>query len=354
VGLVSRRDEVYPHRTVAKPERPSELKRAAAEPPLRIEYGPYKGSIDDYLARNRTTGLLILKGDTILVERYQYDRTPAHRMASFSMAKTVVAMLVGIALADGTIRSLDDPAQKYVTELAGTPYGETPIRHLLTMSSGVRFSETYSGVDDMSTLARLSMADESAGGAATVMPFRTRERPPGRKFSYSSGDSQALGLVLRFATGKPLADYLSEKVWKPMGAESDASWMIDKGGFETGYAGINATLRDYGRLGMLLANDGVVDGRQIVPSSWVKAATTPSAKHFEPGEAGAGLFGYGYQTWLLGGNSRQFAFRGLRDQVIFVDPAAKLVLVQTSAGTVAGMSGDLLALWFGVSRALAK
>ena len=222
------------------------------------------------------------------------------------------------------------------------------------MSSGVRFSENYSGTDDVSTLARLAVLGESEGGAATVMPFRTRERAPGEKFSYASGDTQVLGLVLRAATGKPLADYLSEKIWKPMGAESDASWMIDKGGFETGWAGINAALRDYGRLGMLLAHDGMLDGRRIVPDGWVKAATTAPAKQFEPGHTGAGLFGYGYQTWLIGGNEHQFVLRGLRGQAIFVDPASKLVLVHTSAGTVSGMSGDLLALWFNVTKTLAK
>ena len=354
VGLVSRRDEVYPHRIVAKPAVARQLKRAAVEPDIRIRYGQYAGTVDDYLARNRTTGLLVLKDDTILAERYQYDRTPAHRMTSFSMAKTVVAMLVGIALAEGSIKSLDDPAERYVVELVGTPYGETPIRHLLTMSSGVRFSETYSGADDLSTLARLAMLGESEGGAATVMPFRTRERAPGQMFSYASGDTQVLGLVLRAATGKPLADYLSEKIWKPMGAESDASWMIDKGGFETGYAGINAALRDYGRLGMLLANDGVLDGRRILPAGWVQEATTASDKQFEPGQIGAGLFGYGDQTWLIGGKERQFVLRGLRGQAIFIDPALKLILVHTSAGVVGGASGDLLALWFSVTRFFAK
>ena len=270
------------------------------------------------------------------------------------MAKTVVAMLVGIALAQGSIKSLDDAAQKYVVELAGTPYGETPIRHLLTMSSGVRFIETYSGTDDVATLARLTLMGESEGGAATVMPFRTRERSPGQRFSYASGDTQVLGLVLQAATGRPLADYLSEKIWKPMGAESDASWMIDKGGFETGFAGINATLRDYARLGMLLADDGVLDGHHVLPTGGVKAATTPSAKQFEAGQTGAGLFGYGYQTWLIGGKGRQFALRGLRGQAIFVDPASKLVLVHTSAGPVGVMSPDLLALWFSVSKRFAR
>jgi CubicO group peptidase (beta-lactamase class C family) len=182
-------------------------------------------------------GLLILKGDTILVERYQYDRTPAHRMTSFSMAKTVVAMLVGHRLGGRQHQVARRPCAAIRGRTRGTPYGETPIRHLLTMSSGVRFSETYSGSDDVATLAQLSFLGESEGGAATVSPFRTRERPPGQKFSYSSGDSQVLGLVLRAATGKPLADYLSEKIWKPMGAESDASWMIDKGGFRSGLCG---------------------------------------------------------------------------------------------------------------------
>jgi CubicO group peptidase (beta-lactamase class C family) len=354
VGLVSRRDEVYAHRIVAKPARKRELKRAASEPRIRIGYGQYAGTIDDYLARNRTTGLLILKGDRILVERYQYDRTPAHRMTSFSMAKTVVAMLVGIALADGSIKSLDDPVQSYVVELAGTPYGETPIRHLLTMSSGVRFSEIDGGTDDVATMARLAVMGESEGGAATVMPFRTRDRPPGQKLSYASGDSQVLGLVLRAATGKPLADYLSERIWKPMGAESDASWMIDKAGFEIGWAGINATLRDYGRLGILLAHDGVLDGRRILPLGWVKTATTPAAPQFQPGQSGAGLFGYGYQTWLIGGTERQFALLGRRGQAIFVDPKSKLVLVHTAAGGGGGMSGDLIALWFSLTKHFAK
>ena len=353
VGMVSRRDEVYAHRIVARPARARELKRAASEPAIRIDYGQYSGTLDDYLARNRTTGLLLLKGDTILVERYQYDRTPAHRMTSFSLAKTVVGMLVGIALADGSIKSLDDPAQNYVVELAGTPYGQTPIRHLLTMSSGVRLDASDGSTDDVTLMARAIVGDRD-GGVATVMPYRMRAHPPGQKFTYSSGDSQVLGLVLRAATGRPLADYLAERLWKPMGAESDASWMIDKAGFETGWSGINATLRDYGRFGVLLAQDGVVDGRRILPAGWVKAATTPSGRQFEPGHSGAGLYGYGYQTWLLPGKERQFVLLGRRGQAIFVDPKSKLVLVHTAADGGSGPSGDLLALWFSVTRLLAK
>ncbi len=353
VGLVSRFDEIFPARVVERGAWVRPLARAAAEPALRYRHGNETGGIDDYLARNRATGLLVVAGDTILVERYQYDRTAAHRMQSYSMAKTVVAMLVGIAVAEGRIRSVDDLAEAYVPELRDTPYGQTRLRHLLTMSSGVRFSETYSGFDDVALLGRLSLLGESAGGAATVMPFRTRERPSGERFDYASADTQVLGLVLRGATGRALADYLSEKIWQPMGAEANASWIVDAGGYEAAYVGINATLRDWGRFGMLLANDGAVAGRQVIPAAWVRAATTPPAKQFEPGMTGL-MLGYGYQTWIIGGRDREFVLRGLRGQAIYVAPKSKLVMVQTSAGNVATPStGELLSLWTGVQRSLA-
>jgi CubicO group peptidase (beta-lactamase class C family) len=353
IGLVSRFDEMVPARAVARGGEARPLKRSAAEPAFRYTYQSQDSGLDDYLSRNRTTGLLILKGDTILAERYQYDRTPQHRMNSYSMAKTLVAMLVGVALAEGKIQSLDDRADRYVPELKGTPYGETPIRHLLTMSSGVRFTENYSGADDVATLVRLSVLGESEGGAATVMPFRTRDRAPGEKFSYSSAETQVLGLVLRAATGRTLADYLSAKIWQPMGAEADASWAMDKGGYEAAYFAVNATVRDYARLGMLLANDGALDGRRIIPAGWVRAATTPAAKHFEPGQTGL-FFGYGYQTWIVPGPERQFVLRGLRGQCVFVDPKSKLVLVHTAARNVGDPGSELLALWFAVVKSLGQ
>jgi CubicO group peptidase (beta-lactamase class C family) len=228
VGMVSRRDEVAASRRVARGDTPRDLRRASGEPRFSYRWQGADAGLDDYLRNHRTTGLLILEGDTILAERYQYERNAAHRMTSMSMAKTVVAMLVGVALDEGAIGSLDDRADAYVPELAGTAYGATALRYLLSMSSGVRFSEIYNGSDDVATLARLSLLGASAGGAATVKPFDARERAPGERFHYASAETQVLGLVLRAATGKPLADYLSEKIWKPMGAEADASWLIDQ------------------------------------------------------------------------------------------------------------------------------
>ena len=351
IGLVSRRDEISPARKVARGETPRELRRAAAEPEIAYRYQGESGGIDRYLSRNRTTGLLILQGDTILVERYQYERTPQHRMTSMSMAKTVVAMLVGIAVHEKAIASIDDRAQDYVEALRGSAYGETRIVDLLRMSSGIRFNEVYSGADDVATLARLSILGQSEGGPATVAPFATRARPPGEVFNYASGDTQVLGLVLRAATGRPLAEYLSEKIWKPMGAEADASWLIDKGGYEAAFSGLNATLRDYARFGLLLADDGAVEGRQLIPADWVRAATRPSAGRFAPGQmrnalgSSMGVYGYGYQTWLFAGKERQFALRGIRGQAVLVDPARRLVLVHTAAMGIGTGNGELTALW---------
>lgn len=349
VGLVSRRDEAWPSRKVAKGGEVFALTRASVEPAFRYRWRGDERGLDDYLAGHRTTGLLVLRGDTILAERYQYDRDASHRMTSMSMAKTVVAMLVGVAIEEGAITSIDDTADRYVPQLAGTEYGSTRLRHLLTMSSGVAFSETYNGSDDVATLARLSMGFASAGGAETLKPFNRRERAAGGKFHYASAETQVLGLVLRAATGKTLSDYLSAKIWQPMGAEADASWLIDKGGFEAAFTGLNATLRDYGRLGLLLANDGAIAGRQVIPAAWVRAATTPPAPQFEPGRI-PGMFGYGYQTWILGGKRRQIVLRGVRGQGVFVDPEARVVLVHTCAGEIGAPVGELLALWSRVAE----
>src|SRR5262249_14463527 len=145
VGSMSRYDEVFPARRVTNGSKVRPLKRSASEPTIRYTYQSRSSGLDDYLSRNRTTGLLILKDDTILAERYQYDRKPEQRMVSHSMAKTIVAMLVGVALSERKIHSLDDPSARYVAELTGTPYGQTRLRHLLTMSSGVQFAEGYTG-----------------------------------------------------------------------------------------------------------------------------------------------------------------------------------------------------------------
>ena len=318
VGLYSGYDEVLSARKIAKGATVTQLPRTERDV-----------GADGFMAANRNTGLLVMKNGTVLAERYQYDRKPEHRFASMSMAKTLVAMLVGIAIEEKKIASVDDTADKYVPELKGHPYGETRLRHLLTMSSGVRFTERYDGTDDMSVMMNKTFFHEGPGGVDTVMSFRERAAPAGTRFAYASAETQVLGLVLRAAVGKTLAEYLSEKIWQPMGAEFDATWNTDAGGHELAFCCINATLRDYARVGLMLSNDGAIDGRQIIPAAWVKAATTPEAPHLQVGRA-TQFNGYGYQTWLISPRTRRFALLGVRGQGVYVDPDAKLVVVHTA------------------------
>src|ERR1044071_7979756 len=240
VGCQSHLDQVYEGRLVRRATTPSLLARAASEPAVRYEYQGQKFNLDDYLARNPATGLLLARGDTILIERYQYARHDRHRFTSWSMAKTVTAMLIGIAIGEGRIRSVDDPAAAYVPALAGTEYGRTPLRDLLQMSSGVRFIEEYTGKDDVSRLAADTFRQVGSGGVEAVTPFNVRIAPSGTRFYYASVESQVLGLVLSNAVGRPVADYLQEKIWEPIGAEADATWLIDRAGQEATYCCISA------------------------------------------------------------------------------------------------------------------
>ncbi|MCW5609717.1 MAG: serine hydrolase [Rubrivivax sp.] len=350
VGLFSHFDQVWEGRPVRRAALPSTLQRAPAEPAVRYDYGGQTRSLDDYLARNPTTGLLIARGDTILVERYQYDRTDTQRLASFSMVKTVVAMLVGLALEEGAIRSIDDAAAVYVPALAGTEYGRTSLRHLLQMSSGVRFDEER----DVDRLWVATIGQVGAGGAQAVLPFNERQRQGGAAFNYSSAESQVLALVLAAAVRRPLAAYLQDRIWRPMGAEADASWMIDAQGLETGFTGLNAVLRDYARFALLLAHGGRSGPRQIIPAAWIDAATRVAVDdpHLRRVWPDAGL-GYGYQTWVFDDRRAMFALIGAFGQVICVDPASRLVMVHTAVRRqVSDRDPEALALWRGVVAAL--
>jgi CubicO group peptidase (beta-lactamase class C family) len=325
VGSFSQLDRILPFNLLPRAATPRPLPAVTKTP----DYVYTGRTIDDFLARRRITGLMVVKDGVVQLERYQYDRTPAHRLLSNSMAKSITSIAVGFALADGRIRSLDDKAAVYVPELAGAPYGETSIRALLRMASGVRFSERYDGVDDLAKYTYLQHRDGTIGA---LRAFGPRETPAGSRFQYASVETIVLGLVVRGAAGKTLAAYVAERLWQPIGAEADASWTIDAGGVEYAWGNFNATLRDWGRLAMLLADDGARDGRQIVPRDYLLEATD-SRRHppaFAPRMA-TPYFGYGYQFWLFPGTTRRFALLGAYGQTIFVDPQLRLALVITAA-----------------------
>jgi CubicO group peptidase (beta-lactamase class C family) len=250
------------------------------------------------------------------------------------MAKSITGLLIGIAVSEGKIRSVDDTAETYVPGFAGTEYGKTRLRDLLHMSSGVEFGEEEDNSRDLNRLWRTMVQGYSLftrGTIKSIIQFNKRIAPAGTRFFYASIEPDVLGVVLRYATGKTASAYLEEKVWSQIGSESDASWMVDKEGYEIAHGFFSANLRDYARLGRLLAHDGSWNGNQVVNKQWLIDATTvrPSDGYLSPGKAGPNL-GYGYLLWLLPGTRRQFALIGSYGQIICVDPSSKLVMVQTS------------------------
>jgi CubicO group peptidase (beta-lactamase class C family) len=332
VGAFSHFDEIYPTRRIKRAAMSWTFKRSPTD--VRYSYRGKLSSLTEYLARNPVTGLLIAKDDRILFEHYQYGRTDRDRLLSQSMVKSITGILVGIAVSEGAIKSIDDKPEAYVPGFKGTEYGKTPIRDLLHMSSGVDFGEARDGGRDLNRLWRdmvLGLGVTKQGTVNSIAQFNQRIAPPGTRYYYASIEADVLGVVLHNAVNRSASDYMQEKVWKQIGAEADASWFIDAEGFEVAHFGFNAVLRDYARLGRLLAHDGAWDGKQIIPAQWMIEATTvrPSDGYLLPGRAMPD-FGYGYFLWLLPGKRREFAFSGDLGQRVCVDPTSKLVMVQTA------------------------
>jgi len=336
----------------------SPLSKAANPPDIKYRYRNLGYSIDEYLERRRITGLLILKNGEIVTERYRYGRTEDARFLSFSMAKSVTSMLIGVALEKGVIASLDDPAGQYAKDLEGSAYGATPIRHLLRMSSGISFTERYDGQDDVSKLS-YSFATGNPSVVSLLRSFSERHSPSGAKFVYASAETEVLGRVLTGATGRSMAYLTTEWLWKPLGAEADAFWCHGRDRQAGAYFCFNATLRDWGRLGLLMANEGKAGGKQIISAEYLREATDIAKQPvaFAPYKA-TPYFGYGYQFWLHPLKERSFAFQGVHGQSVFVQPATGIVMVQTAVYAQASGAQDpepyaeRAALWLGVLQSL--
>lgn len=360
VGSWSALDKVPGIRSawVARPAQARALPRAAAPPPIRYRFEGQQLTLDDYLRRQRVTGLLVLKNGEIVAEHYRYARNDSHRLRSASMAKSITALLIGVAHGKGQIASLDDRAERYARELAGSPYGATSIRNLLRMSSGLTFTERYDGKDDV---ARLGQAVNTGKPTVTevLRSITARHAPPGEKFVYASSETEVLGRVLTAATGRSMAHLTREWLWEPLGAEQDAFWCTDPAGQESAYNCFNAALRDWGRLGLLMAQDGKVGERELISREYLLDATDPDRQPpaLQPLKA-TPYFGYGYQFWLLPMQERTFAMQGVYGQAVYVQPATGIVMVQTAVWPVASgqqnprLGSERTALWTGVLQSL--
>lgn len=274
--------------------------------------------LDAYMAQQRSAAIVILHDGKLRLERYALGFDREGRWTSFSVAKSMTSTLLGAAVRDGKIRSLDDKVSDYIKEMKGSAYDDVSIRQLLTMTSGVRWNEDYA--DPNSDVARFNNHQPEEGVDALVSYLRKlpRAAPPGTRWNYSTGETNLVGILLNRATGKPLADYLSEKVWIPVGMEQKATWVLSRTGQEISGCCLQAATRDFARFGQFVMGGAKVGGQPIVPDDWLAQATTRQADIGRPGR------GYGFQWWTYDDGS--FAARGIFGQGIFIDPSRKLVI----------------------------
>lgn len=281
--------------------------------PLKIDM-----DLDAYMKAQRNAGLLILQDGKVRFEKYALGYGPEGRWTSFSVAKSFTSSLVGAAVKDGYIKSLEDKVSTYIPGLKGSAYDDVSIRQLLTMTSGVKWNEDYT--DRNSDVALFDRVAVVPGEDVTVtyMKKLPREAPAGAKWVYKTGETNLIGVLVSSATGKTLSAYLSEKIWKPYGMEADAIWMLGRTGHEIAGCCISARLRDYARLGMFILGGGKADGKQVLPENWIPQATTKQADIGQPGR------GYAYQWWTNDDGS--YAAQGIFGQGIFIDPKRKLII----------------------------
>ena len=292
------------------------------------------GAVDAFFEEQRAASLVIVHEGRIRLERYGLGFSADKRWTSFSVAKSLTSSLVGAALADGSIASLEDPVSKYVSGLAGSAYDAVTVAPLLTMTSGVAWNEDY---DDPESDVALFIKEEPADGVPAIVRYLARlprAHPPGAVWNYSTGETNLVGVLISEATGKPLAEYLSEKIWKPYGMEQDASWMLASDGREIAGCCVQATTRDFARVGQFVLDGGMANGAPALAEGYLDAATTAHAPTGRPGQTG-----YGYQWWMLDNGGIQAT--GIFGQGIFIDPARQLVIASNGNWpTARGRNGE--------------
>ncbi|NCP12134.1 MAG: serine hydrolase [Sphingomonadales bacterium] len=284
-------------------------------------------TIDSYLAEQVSAGVVIVHDGRIRLERYGIDYDAEGRWTSFSVAKSLVSTLVGAAVNDGYIESLDDPVTRYIPALKGSGYDGVSIAQLMTMRSGVKWNEDYG--DPQSDVAKFN-AQQAEGDIDPVTAYMRKlpsEAKPGTRWQYNTGETNLIGVLVERAAGRPISQYLSEKIWAPYGMEADATWLTNDAGKEIAGCCISARLRDYARFGLFVAEGGLAGGKRVVPEGWFAKAGTKQAEIGAPGR------GYGYQWWTYDDGS--FAAQGIFGQGIFIDPARKLVIASNGNWPVA-------------------
>ncbi|NQZ95700.1 MAG: serine hydrolase [Myxococcales bacterium] len=333
--------ELFPTARMRAPRRAISFPRGA--PTSLPETFLYRGkqlSVPEFLEATDTSALLVLQDGRVRFEDYWLTGGRDVPWLSMSVAKSFISALVGLAVEEGRISSIEEPITTYLPALEGSAYDGVRIKDILQMSSGAAWDETYGDPDsDINRFARILAIGGSLNEFSTTL---AREREPGTFNQYNSTDTQVLGWLLVRTTGQPIAAYMEEKLWVPLGMENDAFWMIDSDGMEMAFGGLNATARDYAKLGELYRNDGRFQGEEILPAHWVRASVTPDAPHLLPGdhELSDWEIGYGYQWWVPESNEGEFAAIGVYNQFIYVNPTRDVVIVKLSANSAYATEPD--------------
>lgn len=279
----------------------------------------------DYVSRNRVVGLLIKRAGKVVLEQYELGISPHSRWMSMSMAKSVSTVLVGTAIKDGYISSVDEQLVHYLPGLSGSAYDGVTIRHLMQMTSGAKWDDTHT---DPASERRRMLAlqiEQKPGAIMEYMASLKRAATPGSVWNYSTGETHIVGALVHAATGKWLSDYLSERIWSRLGMEANANWWLEsQDGLEVAGSGISTTLRDYTRFASFILDQGVIDGHRILPTGWVREM---GASRIINGQR----LDYGYMWWPVPGpdgslEDGAFSARGIFGQYIYINPKQQLTI----------------------------
>ncbi|HET8553220.1 MAG TPA: serine hydrolase domain-containing protein [Rhodanobacteraceae bacterium] len=304
--------------------------------PLKPQWKNASITLSSYMRRYHIAGVMVLQNGRIRLQRYASNFSPSKHWTSFSVAKSVTSVLLGIALKQGYVHSLDDTLVTYIPQLASSAYADVTVRQLLTMTSGVRWNEDYA--DPQSDVAQMYRS-ACVNGQPHVLPYLEklpRAWPAGTHFNYNTAETDLLGILVQRATHRSLAAYLSETIWKPYGMATDAYWLKDEcDGSDTGGSGLAATLADYARMGQFMLDGGRIDGKQIIAEAWMHGAMQRQERVDNPER------GYGYLWWTDSDGS--YAAIGIFGQLLYIDPHRRLVIAQVGAWPKADSEDEVAA-----------
>ncbi len=332
-------DDVFPYRTISAQNSATPLPRNARNHNVEFGFGGTQRTVNDWLSDSDATGLMVLHNGVAVHEEYRLGSTPETRHTSWSVGKSFVATLIAMAMQDGHIASLDQTAEMFAPQFAGTAYGQTTLRHLLMMSAGVDFNEDYSAPD--SDIRRLFLGANIYGQHIDALVAQVeRDRPAGEDLHYVSANTQVLSAVIRGIYNAPLAQVVEARIWRPLGMVGDASWnqnIEGDNGMAIGYCCLNARLDDYARMGQFYLQDGIWDDERLLPEGWVTMATRPNAPFQESGPASVYPHrGYGLHFWVPEEHDGEYFMAGVYGQYVWVDERRNIVIARTAADTAWG------------------